>query len=350
VTGQPRRLRGLFLAATLLTLALAACGGPNGYYTPAAPATITRANELAATATAIAISGPPSTPRFIPARPPAAIASAAATPIQPAVPTQPGLPREGTPRALPGVAGELVAINERHLWIACRGEGTPTVVMDAGVNSGSQVWGLVWPMIGSSTRVCVYDRAGLGYSDPIPKPRTSLEIVGDLHQLLINAAIKGPYVLVAHSFGGLNIRLYASKYPEDVAGMVLVDAVHEDRFASTARILTPQQEAEFEKGRQANSEGLDYYESSRLVRAIGPALPNIPIVVIARGRTEAWPAGYPVEALERSWRNLERDLASRAPQGTLLIADQADHNIPGQQPAIIVDATNRVLIAIHSHH
>ncbi len=132
--------------------------------------------------------------------------------------------------------------------------------------------------------------------------------------------------------------------------MVLVDAVHEDRFASTARILTPQQEAEFEKGRQANPEGRDYYESSRLVRVIGPALPNIPIVVIARGRTEAWPAGYPIEALERSWRNLERDLASRAPQGTLLIADQADHNIPGQQPAIMVDATNRILIAIHSHH
>jgi len=212
VTSQPRRLRGILLA-TLLTLALAACGGPNGYYTPAAPTTSTRANELAATATAIAISGPPSTTRFIPARPPAAIASAAATPIQPTVPTQPGLPREGTPRALPGVAGELVAIDERHLWIACRGEGTPTVVMDAGVNSGSQVWGLVWPTIGTATRVCVYDRAGLGYSDPIPKPRTSQEIVSDLHQLLINADVEGPYVLVAHSFGGLNIRFYASEYP-----------------------------------------------------------------------------------------------------------------------------------------
>jgi len=346
VPGQTRRFRVLLLVA-LLTPYLAMCGGTNGRSAPAAPTTETRANELSATATTIAIIGPPGTPPYSPARPRAAVASVAATPVQPAVPTQPGLPREGTPRALPGVAGELVAINERRLWIACRGEGTPTVVMDAGVNSGSQVWALVWPTIGTSTRVCVYDRAGLGYSDPIPHPRTSQEVVGDLHELLTNAAIKGPYVLVAHSFGGLNIRLYASQYPQDVAGMVLVDAVHEDRFAATARVLTPQQEAEFERGRQANPEGLDYYESSRLVRAIGPALPNIPIVVIARGRAEAWPKGYPTDALERVWRNLERDLASRAPQGTLLIAEGADHNIPGQQPAIIVDATNRVLIAIH---
>ncbi len=344
--GQTRRFHVLLLVA-LLTPYLAMCGGPNGRSAPAAPTTETRANELSVTATTIAIIGPPGTPPYSPARPRAAVASVAATPIQPAVPTQPGLPREGTPRALPGVVGELVAINERRLWIACRGEGTPTVVMDAGVNSGSQVWALVWPTIGTSTRVCVYDRAGLGYSDPILHPRTSQEVGGDLHELLTNAAIKGPYVLVAHSFGGLNIRLYASQYPQDVAGMVLVDAVREDRFAATARVLTPQQEAEFEHGRQANPEGLDYYESSRLVRAIGPALPNIPIVVIARGRAEAWPKGYPTDALERVWRNLERDLASRAPQGTLLIAKGADHNIPGQQPAIIVDATNRVLIAIH---
>lgn len=346
VTGQPRRLRSLLLA-TLLTLSLAACGGTNGQSTSIAPTTETRANELAATATTIAIAGPPGTPPYSPSKPRAAVASIAATPILPAVPTQPDLPREGTPRALPGVAGALIAINEHRLWIACRGEGTPTVVMDAGVNSGSQVWALVWPTIGTSTRVCVYDRAGLGYSERIPRPRTSQEVVNDLHELLTNADVQGPYVLVAHSFGGLNIRLYASEFPQDVAGMVLVDAVHEDRFAATARVLTPQQEAEFERGRQANPEGLDYYESSRLVRAIGPALPDIPIVVIARGRAEPWPRGYPTDALERVWRNLERDLASRAPQGTLLIAEQADHNIPGQQPAIIIDATNRVLMAIH---
>lgn len=127
--------------------------------------------------------------------------------------------------------------------------------------------------------------------------------------------------------------------------MVLVDAVHEDRFAATANVLTPEQEREFERNRQANPEGLDYYESSRLVRAIGPALPGVPLIVIARGRAEPWPAGWPVEALERTWRTLQADLVSRAPRGTLLIAEESDHNLPGHQPAIVIEATRRVVAA-----
>ena len=128
--------------------------------------------------------------------------------------------------------------------------------------------------------------------------------------------------------------------------MVLVDTVHEDRFAATAKVLTAAQEAEFEKGRQANPESLDYDESSRLVRAIGPALPNIPIVVIAHGRAEPWPKGYPVDALEQVWRTLAADLASRAPQGKPVIAAQSEHNIPGTQPQIVSDATREVVEAV----
>jgi len=340
----------VWVVLALLSL-LAACGrsatgdSPTPSAAPA-PTAASRARNLDATATALTANGPPRTPGFFPVNPPPAIASAAANPLLPASPTQPGLPREGTPRSLPGAIGQLVPVGGHRLWLACQGSGAPTVVMDAGVNSGSQIWSFVWSAVAASTRVCVYDRAGLGHSDPIPRPRTSREVVDDLHDLLENAAIPGPYVLVAHSFGGLNVRLYASQYPNDVEGLVLVDVVHEDRFAATAKILTPQQEAAFEQGRQANPEGLDYYESSRLVREIGTRLPNIPVIVIARGRPESWPSGYPVAALERSWRELATDLASRAPQGTLLIAERSDHNIPGQQPAIVIEATRLVVVRV----
>jgi pimeloyl-ACP methyl ester carboxylesterase len=256
------------------------------------------------------------------------------------------VPLEGTPRSIPAADGQLVSVGERRLWITCRGEGAPTVVMDAGVNSGSRIWSLVWPATSAATRVCIYDRAGLGRSDPIPRPRTSQEIVDDLHGLLENAGVPSPYVLVAHSFGGLNVRLYASQYPTDVVGMVLVDSVHEDRFAATAKVLTREQQAAFERDKQANPEGLDYYESSRLVRAIGPSLPNIPIIVIARGRADPWPRGYPVAELERVWRELQADLASRSPQATLVIAEQSDHNIPGNQSAIVIEQTRRVVALV----
>lgn len=336
----------------VLALVLSACGssrsaaGRDGI--SIGPTTAARAADLGATVTANRIAGPPGTPGFFPANPPSAVAAVARTPVQPPQPTETGIPLEGTSRSIPQAEGQLVNVGERRLWIGCRGQGSPTVVMDAGVNSGSQIWSRVWPATAADTRVCVYDRAGLGRSDPIPRPRTSQEIVDDLHGLLANANVPEPYVLVAHSFGGLNVRLYASQFPTEVAGMVLVDAVHEDRFAATAKVLTPEQQARFERDRQTNPEGLDYYESSRLVRAIGPRLPNIPIIVIARGRADSWPRGYPTAELERVWRELQADLAGRAAQGTLLIAEGSDHNVPGSQPEIVIDATRRVVAAVRA--
>lgn len=322
-----------------------------------------RSATLAATATSVALDTPrPPTPTFEPAPAPPRIATSAARTVAPAMltPTGTGIPKEGTPfsianptaMAMPtiGVAnrlpppdGELVTVFGHRMWIACDGSGGPTVIMDAGVNSGSQAWTLVQPGIAKISRVCVYDRAGLGRSDSLPRPRTSQEVVRDLHQLLTNAGIPGPYVLVAHSFGGLNVRLYAAEYAQDVTGMVLVDPVHEDRFAATSKVLTPEQEQAFERGREGNPEGLDYYESSTLVRAIGKPLPNIPLIVIARGQVDPWPSGWPVASLEKVWRDLETDLASRAPQGTLWIAKDSSHNIPGYQPQIVVDATQRIV-------
>lgn len=117
----------------------------------------------------------------------------------------------------------------RRLNIYCVGKGSPTAVFDAGMNNWNQIWGLVQPRIATKTRACSYDRAGLGFSDPSNRAGSSANIVDDLHRLLIAASIQPPYILVGHSYGGMNMRLYANLYPDEVVGMVLVDPSHEDQ-------------------------------------------------------------------------------------------------------------------------
>ena len=129
--------------------------------------------------------------------------------------------------------GELVDLGGFRLHLNCIGQGTPTVVMDAGGSAPSITWGLVPSEIAKFTRVCTYDRAGFGWSDPNSRiPRTSQQSVDELHLLLTKARINPPYILVGHSLGGVNMRLYASQYPEDVVGLVLVDSSHENQMTS----------------------------------------------------------------------------------------------------------------------
>src|SRR5437763_9389381 len=127
--------------------------------------------------------------------------------------------------------GKLVDIGGYRLHINCTGTGSPTVILDAGLGGTSLDWSKVQPAVAHFTRVCSYDRAGYGWSDTGPGPRTSQQIVKELHLLLVHAQINGPYVLVGHSVGGLNMRLYAYRYPQEVAGMVLLDSTSEHQFA-----------------------------------------------------------------------------------------------------------------------
>lgn len=116
----------------------------------------------------------------------------------------------------------------RRLNVYCVGEGPPAVVFDSGLGDGMMVWALVQHQVAATALACSYDRAGLGFSDPSPRPGTSANIVDDLHRLLRAANIRPPYVLVGHSFGGMNIKLYAQTYISEVAGLVFVDPSHED--------------------------------------------------------------------------------------------------------------------------
>lgn len=116
----------------------------------------------------------------------------------------------------------------RRLNLHCTGSGSPTVIFDSGLGDGTAAWALIQPTISTHVRACSYDRAGMGFSDPGRRAGDSANIVDDLHRLLVAASIKPPYILVGHSFGGMNVRLYADRHFDEVVGMVLVDTADED--------------------------------------------------------------------------------------------------------------------------
>jgi pimeloyl-ACP methyl ester carboxylesterase len=140
--------------------------------------------------------------------------------------------------------GQMIDIGGYRLHLYCMGsnvDGSPTVILENGLGSISSAWARLQPEVAKATRVCSYDRAGMGWSDLSPEPRDAQHIAQELHTLLHNANISGPYVLVGWSFGGLYVRKYAGQYSDEVNGIVLLDSSHPDQWTST-----PQGQAQFE--------------------------------------------------------------------------------------------------------
>ena len=254
-------------------------------------------------------------------------------------------PREA---ALPRPVGDaLVDIGGRRLHVSCVGEGSPTVILEAGLGDPATIWSAVQSAAATITRVCSYDRAGLGTSDPDPRPafRTSQFIVEDLNLLLRAAALGGPYILVGHSLGGAHIRLFASRFPKDVAAMVFVDASHEDqgtRFKSAGLSQPLPQPGQ-------NSERADMYASLEEVgRARWRA--DIPLVVLTHGRNVA--EGVPdinaevAARIEAAWLELQRELANRSAQGRLVVAQRSGHYVHTDEPELVVNAIREVVAAV----
>src|SRR5689334_3149988 len=127
-------------------------------------------------------------------------------------------------------SGQTVKIGATSVHMQCEGRGTPAVILIHGFGDYSFDWALVQPALARNARTCAYDRPGQAWSDPGPPPRGVVTSARELHDLLVAARIRGPYVLVGHSWGGLIARMFAHDYPHDVAGMVLVDATHEDEY------------------------------------------------------------------------------------------------------------------------
>jgi pimeloyl-ACP methyl ester carboxylesterase len=120
--------------------------------------------------------------------------------------------------------GETYLVNGHKMHMNCTGSGSPTIVLDAGLGNDSLIWGGVQPVLSRTTRVCSYDRAGFGWSDALPAPRDADHIAVELHELLLQAKVSGPIVLMGHSIAGIYMRDYATRYPADLAGIVFVDA------------------------------------------------------------------------------------------------------------------------------
>src|SRR5579864_4290397 len=157
---------------------------------------------------------------------------------------------EARDRRFNPMEGRLVDVGGRKIHIDCTGEGSPTVILDSGLGDSYLSWRKVQPEIANFAQVCSYDRAGLGYSEPSSQPRTSQVIATELHALLQAAHVPPPYILVGHSMGGYDVRVYANMFRNDVVGMVLVDSSHpdqENRFPPELKSMEGswQREAEF---------------------------------------------------------------------------------------------------------
>jgi pimeloyl-ACP methyl ester carboxylesterase len=246
--------------------------------------------------------------------------------------------------------GRIVGTSDSHLYLYCAGEGTPAVILEAGLGDTHETWASVQAAVAAFTRVCSYDRAGLGRSTPGVQLRTAGHMTEELHALLHNVGIPSPYVLVGHSFGGLIVQLFASSYADETAGLVLVDSAHEEQEAWLAAELSDEEMAEqmgFQNG--GNAEGADATTSFAEVRAAHWRL-QAPLVVLVRGMIppDEEPPNWTPERAERmgaSWLQLQAELAQRSPQGRLVIAERSGHNIHHSQPEIVVDAIRQIVDA-----
>jgi pimeloyl-ACP methyl ester carboxylesterase len=266
--------------------------------------------------------------------------------------------------------GHLVDIGGHRLHLWCTGDGAPAVILDTGLGGSSAGWGFVQPEVARITRVCSYDRAGMGYSDPGPSPRTARRIASELAELLARSGIAGPVVVVGASIAGFDVRVFASDHPERVAGLVLVDASHEDdahevprmarfvpllstigvfrlfgvSFGQRIESLAPsvRQFAQATRFRAAGyqaaaDEIIHVRESAEEVRRSRRKL-TIPVLVVTGAR-----------GADENWRRLQQDQASLSERGCLIIAQQSGHVVLIDQPEVVVDAIRTVVEAVRGH-
>ena len=254
----------------------------------------------------------------------------------------------------------MVDVGGYELFYQCSGQGSPTVILEAGMGSESSYWARVIAGIAGTTRVCAYDRANLGRSDEARTPRTLRDAARDLHALLGNAGIGGPYILVGHSLGGELVRVFADQYPEEVAGIVLVDAAHPDMGPRLLAGLPPESADEPEYIRfyrqmftwisdsngspYPNPEGWDTQAGNAQVNAAKP-LGDLPLVVISQNPANPFlVANIPPSLaetntqLQQIWQGLQEELAGLSTNSTHLVAARAGHNIPIEEPGLVVDA------------
>jgi pimeloyl-ACP methyl ester carboxylesterase len=274
------------------------------------------------------------------------------------------------------------------------------VILDTGLGDSSVNFHPLQESIAELTRVCSFDRAGYGWSEPGPEPRTSQQIVDELATLLDTAGESGPYVLAGHSFGGLNMILFAAEHPDDVAGVVLIDSSHPEQTEALAEVpeILAVQDAEiaglsdlaaaieagevgpadvvanapaalpddlkqtwaelFAQPASLNTAVAEYAELATSMSQVADngSLGDIPLVVLAQG--QGLDAVLPAEALEslgltpevlerydEIWRGLQEDHVTRSTDGTLVVAENSPHYIYFEEPEVVTTAIEDLVTA-----
>jgi pimeloyl-ACP methyl ester carboxylesterase len=299
--------------------------------------------------------------------------------------------------------GQMVDVGGYKMHIYCQGSGSPTVILVAGFGGFSLDWSLVQPEVAQTTRVCAYDMAGFGWSERGPNEPTLDNILTELHTLLANADIEGPYVLVGHSIGGPYVRAYAFRHPDEVVGLVLVDdagddqvervtaalASHENEGGGTnmndqinmlmeqviLRVLDgldtlgilamnpeafpgalpplPEEVLKVYKGVALSSgsfiatyrEAGGYMEDNMAeVRAMDITLGDTPLVVLSAQKWVLPPSfGLSAEEMAEIWAEIHGELASLSSRGKVVPAEESSHFIQCLQPELVIDAIREVV-------
>lgn len=263
--------------------------------------------------------------------------------------------------------GRLFDIGGYQLHLLCEGEGEPTVILDAGIGGFSLEWTAVQRLMSAQVRVCAYDRAGYGWSDVGPSPRTTDREVEELRTLLKIAGLTPPFVLTGHSFGGYNMQYYAKVYPWETAGLVLVDSSHPEQIERLPDLPAQRERAQngnivtYFNGQSTfkyypedvrekllrvlslaknqttyRRESFNFAISGAQVERAGP-LPDIPLIVVTRGK-RVWPEDPYGNMLEFTWFEMQEELARLTPTGRQIIATQSDHLIHLEQPDLVASA------------
>lgn len=272
----------------------------------------------------------------------------------------------------PQAPGRLVDVGGRRLHILCKGSAAgPTVIFEAGLSqfTANSTYSSAQDAIAPFARVCTYDRARLGWSDPAPQDWTEAGMAADLHALLAAAGEHGPYVIVAHSLGGLLARIYARTYRHDVAGLILLDATSDEDFgelAAAEATVVPQLNAAISASRPGQPVvGMPAGTSPEVVMAFTPEilhgvkvefealdrlpaemkkpggfgdLGNLPLIVVRRGKTE-----QPPSETDLRHQRVQENLAKLSTNSTLIVAQNSGHTIPLDEPGVVADAVRRML-------